>query len=229
MLPSSERDGSAVVVPSPPPGEGIPAESTLTIAVEFGIPAHSGRRKKTSPPETTRLRPFTRGAASTGISSLGTLTGRRSETEGVSQLRDDGVLDQHASPLHTGLTGRDEAGVATHELDEADALLQVLVAEVNNTFGDRHSYVVPVGRGGLDHDFAKQLHVSPFNGMDQSYRFSLTEPGARLAVSIEQSEGHEKVLRAGMALSRLPLTDQNLLRLFATHPLVTAKVISVSR
>jgi DUF1365 family protein len=107
-----------------------------------------------------------------------------------------------------------------------DQDLRAVIHEVRNTFGDRHSYVVPVGRGGLDHDFAKQLHVSPFNGMDQSYRFSLTEPGERLAVSIEQSEGHEKVLRAGMALSRLSLTDQNLLRLFVSHPLVTAKVIS---
>lgn len=103
--------------------------------------------------------------------------------------------------------------------------LRAVIHEVRNTFGDRHCYVVPVEPESLSHRFDKELHVSPFNGMDQSYRFSLTEPGERLTVSIEQSEGNQPVLRAGMALSRLPTTDSVLLRLFFTHPLVTVKVV----
>lgn len=104
--------------------------------------------------------------------------------------------------------------------------LRGVIHEVRNTFGDRHSYLVPVGEGGLEHEFEKKLHVSPFNGMDQDYRFSLTEPGARLTVSIQQAEGDEKLFRAGLALTRVPMTDSNALRLFLSHPLLTLKVIA---
>lgn len=104
--------------------------------------------------------------------------------------------------------------------------LRGVIHEVRNTFGDRHSYVVSVNDGGMQHSFEKELHVSPFNGMDQAYRFSLTRPGKRLAVAIEQMEDDRKVLTAGMALSRLQLTDRSLLRVFFAHPLVTLKVIT---
>ncbi len=104
--------------------------------------------------------------------------------------------------------------------------LRGVIYEVRNTFGDRHSYVVPVGTGpGLSHRFEKWLHVSPFNEMDQVYRFSVTEPGERLSVSIEQSEHGSRFFRAGMALHRIPMTDSKLLRVFVTHPLLTVKVI----
>jgi DUF1365 family protein len=104
--------------------------------------------------------------------------------------------------------------------------LRAIIHEVRNTFGDRHSYVVPVEREGLRHGFAKELHVSPFNDMDQDYSFAMTLPGDRLTVSIVQTDRDHEILRAGMALTRVPLTDGNLLRLFFTHPLLTAKVIT---
>ena len=107
-----------------------------------------------------------------------------------------------------------------------DQTLKGVIYEVRNTFGDRHSYVVPVGEDRkLSHRFDKRLHVSPFNEMDQTYEFSITEPGRGLSVSIDQSERGSRVLRAGMALTRLPMTDSNLLRMFVTHPLVTIKVV----
>lgn len=108
-----------------------------------------------------------------------------------------------------------------------DGDLRGVIYEVRNTFGDRHSYVVPVRPDhSTRHRFDKQLHVSPFNDMDQTYQFSISEPGQRLSVSIDQSEEGSRFLRAGMALSRLPLTDMNLIRVFLTHPLVTVKVVA---
>ena len=106
-----------------------------------------------------------------------------------------------------------------------DGDLRAVLHEVRNTFGHRHTYVAPVEAGALRHETAKMLHVSPFNDMDQIYRFSLTEPGERLAMAIEQRDADGPMFRAGMKLSRLPLTDGNLLKLFFTHPLLTLKVI----
>lgn len=104
--------------------------------------------------------------------------------------------------------------------------LRAVIHEVRNTFGDRHSYVVPVEREGLRHRFGKEMHVSPFNAMDQTYSFTVNAPGSRLAVSIGQSDGEGELLRAGMALTRQTLDDRSLIRLFFTHPLVTVKVIA---
>jgi DUF1365 family protein len=103
--------------------------------------------------------------------------------------------------------------------------LRAVVHEVRNTFGHRHNYVVPVSDGALRHQFDKMLHVSPFNEMDQSYSFSLTEPGERLAVSIDLADGRGRMFRAGMGLTRIELSDGNLMRMFLTHPLLTLKVI----
>ena len=107
-----------------------------------------------------------------------------------------------------------------------DGLLAAVIHEVRNTFGDRHSYVVPIGEDGLKHSFDKRLHVSPFNGMEESYRFAVSPPGERITLSIDQYDANGRVLRAGMSLSRMPFTDRNIWRLFWTHPLLTLKVIA---
>jgi hypothetical protein len=105
--------------------------------------------------------------------------------------------------------------------------LAAVIHEVRNTFGDRHCYVVPVSdEDGLQHRFDKRLHVSPFNEMEQEYRFTLSPPGNRISISIDQYDGEGRLFRAGMALSRLPFTDANVWRLFWTHPLLTLKVIT---
>ena len=105
--------------------------------------------------------------------------------------------------------------------------LKGVLHEVRNTFGDRHVYVVPVNdETAYRHSFAKAMHVSPFNPMEQTYHFTVNRPGKRLQVAIEQTDESGKVFRAGMRLSRIPLTDRNLLRVFFTHPLVTMKVIA---
>ena len=102
--------------------------------------------------------------------------------------------------------------------------LEAMIYEVRNTFGDRHIYVTRF-EDGRTQQASKALHVSPFNDMNQSYRFVPLDPGERLTLSIEQSDGQGIMFRAGMRLTRLELTDLNLMRLFITHPLLTLKVI----
>lgn len=105
--------------------------------------------------------------------------------------------------------------------------LRAVIHEVRNTFGDKHLYVVPVdGADDLKHGFDKKLHVSPFNPMGQRYEFSMTEPGERLSVSISLFDERGLMFRAGLRLTRQPLTDRTLLRAFFKHPLVTLKAIS---
>jgi len=108
---------------------------------------------------------------------------------------------------------------------DGDGDLSAVLHEVRNTFGDRHVYVVPIaGDESLRHGFRKELHVSPFNPMDQTYQFTISKPGNRLLVSIDQSDASGRLFRAGLHLTRMEMSDGQLLGLFLTHPLLTLKV-----
>lgn len=106
--------------------------------------------------------------------------------------------------------------------------LAALLYEVNNTFGERHSYLAAVdpGAGAVAvHGGEKQFYVSPFIDMATSYRFRVRVPDDGLAVTIEQRDSAGPLLVASLTGRRAPLTDRSLLQAFATHPLLTLKVI----
>lgn len=106
--------------------------------------------------------------------------------------------------------------------------LRAILYEVNNTFGQRHSYLLPVpGEHGatIRQCCAKAFHVSPFIAMDMDYAFTLTLPAERLALGITVSDGLGPLLVATHAATRRAFSDGALLRVFVTHPLLTLKVV----
>jgi len=112
--------------------------------------------------------------------------------------------------------------------DGGDELAGVL-AEVSNTFGERHAYCLPVsdaGRHGGAYvwDRVKSLHVSPFFGMDQRYQFRLTEPGERFGAVIDVSEDGNRVFRGSWSGVRFALNDANLARQAVRRPFSTQMV-----
>jgi DUF1365 family protein len=112
---------------------------------------------------------------------------------------------------------------------DADKRLVALVYEVNNTFGQRHSYLLEVDHasGRVVHQTApKRLHVSPFMAMDQTYAFRLLPPGARLGLAITSRDAEGPILGAVLDARREPLSDMALLRTFAAMPLMTFKVVA---
>ncbi len=112
-----------------------------------------------------------------------------------------------------------------------DGSLRAILYEVKNTFGQQHGYLLPVA---ADHPRGapvlqtcdKSFHVSPFIGMDATYRFRLAEPDDRLSVTIRESVPAGELLIATLTGRRVPLTDGALARAFITHPLMTVKVIA---
>lgn len=106
--------------------------------------------------------------------------------------------------------------------------LQALIYEVNNTFGQRHSYLIPVADAAapiIDQGCDKQLYVSPFNGMAMRYRFRVAPPGAAVSVGVSVHDEQGAVLNARLDGQRRALSDAALLRVFFSHPLLTLKVV----
>ena len=108
-----------------------------------------------------------------------------------------------------------------------DGTLSALLYEVNNTFGERHSYLIPVTNGGgapIRQQCLKRFHVSPFLDMEMTYALRVVPPGRRVAIGISGSDADGPVITAALSANRSVLTDAALARAFIDYPLMTLKV-----
>ena len=113
--------------------------------------------------------------------------------------------------------------------DAGAARVQAIVAEVTNTpWGERHAYVLRNDRpeGSIMRGrFAKEFHVSPFMGMDHTYSWRLTPPGAQLIAHIESLREGALAFDATLSLKRAELTQPRLGRLLARYPMLTLRTL----
>lgn len=112
-----------------------------------------------------------------------------------------------------------------HDRDET---LRAIVWEVNNTFGERHCYALPVEGDArkVRQAAAKAFHVSPFLPMALDYAFTVDPPGESLGISIAVSDEQGSILSAVHTARRRPLTDAELARALLSYPLMTLKVVA---
>ena len=115
--------------------------------------------------------------------------------------------------------------------DAAGERLDSVLAEVTNTpWGERCAYALSDARPGsriVTGSFAKQLHVSPFMGMDHVYEARATEPADRLSVHIESRRAGARAFDATLAMGRRELTRGEVARMTARHPAATARVLAL--
>jgi uncharacterized protein len=111
-----------------------------------------------------------------------------------------------------------------------DGGLAALLHEVHNTFGERHTYLIPVATDDTPADInqtcAKTFHVSPFMAMNMRYDFRLHAPDERLSLAIRGSDVDGPLIVAVLAARRRELSDAALLRAFCGTPFLTLKVIA---
>ena len=111
-----------------------------------------------------------------------------------------------------------------------DGSLRAVIAEVNNTFGEHHFYLL--SNGGLplswpvNRSVEKVFHVSPLMGMEARYDFRLAEPSDRLSVLIKQFQDGELTLVASQQGEGHALSDKRLLAALFRVPLMTFKVMA---
>jgi uncharacterized protein len=109
-----------------------------------------------------------------------------------------------------------------------DGTLAALLYEVRNTFGERHSYLIPAQAepdGMVRQSCDKRFYVSPFMDMDLRYDFRVVAPAERVSVAISASDADGPTILASLIGRRAPLTDTALLRLLLQMPFLTLKVI----
>ncbi|MDT4940005.1 MAG: uncharacterized protein QOJ34_94, partial [Pseudonocardiales bacterium] len=149
---------------------------------------------------------------------------RRSLRENVEQFLAEHGIDVAGGRI-TMLTNARSFGYVFNPLtlywchDRAGALACV-VAEVHNTYGGRHRYLLHTDEAGRA-DAAKEFYVSPFYPVDGFYRMSLPQPGDRLSVTITLHRPGERPFVASVRGVRRPATRRAVVATAVRHPLET--------
>ncbi|MFF2193044.1 DUF1365 domain-containing protein [Streptomyces sp. NPDC058157] len=101
--------------------------------------------------------------------------------------------------------------------------LACVVAEVHNTYGQRHCYLLrPDSSGEAEAD--KEFYVSPFFAVEGRYRMRLPLPGERLALTVHLENGEGRAFTAVVRGRRRPATVPALLSAALLRPWSTAAV-----
>ena len=155
----------------------------------------------------------------------------------------DGLLLQHGITdaegevwLHTypRVLGYSFRPVSLWYCHRADGSLRAVVAEVNNTFGERHCYLLDQPKYGVPCTAAKVFHVSPFCPVRGQYRFVFmrtdgdAQTPARTVARIDYFDAAEQGVLINTSVSGVlePLTAQTTRRALWRYPAMTFGVIA---
>lgn len=114
---------------------------------------------------------------------------------------------------------------------DTEGLLRVVIAEVSNTFGDRHSYL-------CHHDDLREItkaetmtakkifHVSPFQDIAGGYTFRFDINSGSIGIWIDFSEDHSGLI-ATLTGPLKPLTNTSILRAMLRRPFGSRRVLAL--
>ncbi|KDB54224.1 hypothetical protein X805_02060 [Sphaerotilus natans subsp. natans DSM 6575] len=142
--------------------------------------------------------------------------------EGITDA--DGEIWLHTYPRVLGYAFKPVSFWYAHR---ADGALRAIVAEVNNTFGERHCYLLDRPAWGRELRADKVFHVSPFCRVEGRYRFRFLRTPERTVVRIDHDDADGRELISTSVSGHLePLTAEALHRAWTAHPLLTLGVMA---
>jgi uncharacterized protein len=107
--------------------------------------------------------------------------------------------------------------------EDRDGRLKAVLAEVNNTFGERHAYLLRA-EGTLE--ARKVFHVSPFFPVAGHYRFRFDEHAGRRLARIDYCDEAGPLLYTSISGQPQPLTRARLAVACLTHPFMTFAIMA---
>ena len=157
-------------------------------------------------------------------------------------LRSEGIADAagevwlHCYPRVLGHTFKPVSFWYCHRTDDS---LAAVVVEVNNTFGERHCYLLQGSQlaYGKEQVATKVFHVSPFCSVAGSYRFRFmhakTRPAdpsmpmvlRRTVACIDHDDADGALIQTSVSGALEPISAHSLRRAFFGMPLMTLGVI----
>ena len=109
-----------------------------------------------------------------------------------------------------------------------DGSLRAVVVEVNNTFGERHVYLLDHARFGVEQVASKVFHVSPFCEVEGSYRFRflVSQDSSRTVARIDYDDNAGALLQTSVSGRLEALSPQALRKALWSYGAMTLGVIA---
>lgn len=166
--------------------------------------------------------------------------GIRGAGRGAAWVRDviarEGLGDLADGPIHLlaqpRVLGHVFNPVCFWLLHDRAGALRAVMSEVNNTFGDRHSYLSMRADGGeiTEQDTLharKLMHVSPFQEVTGDYTFRFAIDPDRIAITIDYRGNDGEGVVATLTGSRRPLTNRAILGACLRRPFGSRRVLAL--
>ena len=151
-------------------------------------------------------------------------------------LHREGILDAtgevwlHCYPRVLGYAFKPVSFWYCHRaLNNDGGSLRAIVVEVNNTFGERHCYLLDRPKFGVEQGAAKVFHVSPFLKVEGSYRFRFmrAKHGAaeKTVARIDYDDMQGAVLQTSISGSLQPADGPTIRKALWRYPAMTLGVV----
>lgn len=154
-------------------------------------------------------------------------------------LREQGVLDATGEvwlQTYPRVLGYVFKPVSFWYCHRTDGALAAVVAEVNNTFGERHCYLLcGDGHGNSNHNQVawgrtlqarKVFHVSPFCDVQGHYEFRFMRTDDRVVARVDHADEQGPLLRTSVSGRLSPLSVGSARRAVWRMPLLTLGVVA---
>jgi DUF1365 family protein len=144
-------------------------------------------------------------------------------------LQHEGITDAtgevwlHCYPRVLGYTFKPVSFWYCHAADDS---LRAIVVEVNNTFGERHCYLLDRPRYGLEQRASKVFHVSPFCEVRGDYRFRFMRTTDRTVARVDHDDAQGPLIETSVSGQLEPITSAALRRALWGYPLMTLMVMA---
>jgi DUF1365 family protein len=136
----------------------------------------------------------------------------------------DGEVWLHCYPRVLGHTFKPVSFWYCHRKDGS---LRAIVVEVNNTFGERHCYLLDQPQFGIEQRAAKVFHVSPFAPVEGGYRFRfmVTPERDRTVARIDFDDASGPLIQTSVSGTLEPISPQAIRRALWSYPAMTLGVV----
>jgi DUF1365 family protein len=109
---------------------------------------------------------------------------------------------------------------------DANGRLCAVLAEVNNTFGEHHRYLLRIAPGRHAADAVKQLHVSPFCQVQGHYRFRFRLAGAHHCTGLDYHDADGLLLKTALSGRPQALTGGAVCAALLRYPLLGLGIVA---
>jgi DUF1365 family protein len=136
----------------------------------------------------------------------------------------DGEVWLHCYPRVLGYTFKPVSFWYCHRRDGS---LRAIVVEVNNTFGERHCYLLDAPAFGQELQAQKVFHVSPFCNIEGGYRFRfmVTADRTRTVARIDYDDASGPLLETSVSGTLEPVSGSTVRRALLRYPAMTFGVM----